>query len=223
VTTFSTYAVVSENRTFHAPEGFEDRFLSLFGCALLTGGGMGIKYGSEVSDGVIGVLGFGGIGMAAALVLKGMSKKNIVIIERSEEKQKMASSLGFNRILNSIAESDSKFDLVIEAAGSIESIQSGFASLTDTGTLVFASHPETGAKISIDPHELIKGKKIFGTWGGDVQPDEDMHIIGKYLKQSGVNLDLLLGEEFTIDDINDGLAYLDSGKPGRPLLTMNED
>jgi S-(hydroxymethyl)glutathione dehydrogenase/alcohol dehydrogenase len=87
---------------------------------------------------------------------------------------------------------------------------------------VFASHPEAGAKISLDPHELIKGKRIYGTWGGDVNPDEDAQVIADYLSKSGANLDLLIGDLFTIDEVNEGLAYLDSGKPGRPILNLNE-
>ena len=45
ITTFSEYSVISENRIFLAPKGFSEKFLALFGCALLTGGGMALKYG----------------------------------------------------------------------------------------------------------------------------------------------------------------------------------
>ena len=46
-TTFSEYSVVSENRVYIAPEGFPDEFLPLFGCALLTGGGMALNHFDE--------------------------------------------------------------------------------------------------------------------------------------------------------------------------------
>lgn len=223
VTTFSTYSVISENCIFQAPQGINDRLLSLFGCSLLTGGGMAIRYGSEISDGNIGVIGFGGVGAATALTLQGMSKLDLSIIERSALKRQQAVELGFNNVYESIEHSDTRYDLVFEAAGTVESIEKGFDCLKTKGTLVFASHPQNGKKISIDPHELIKGKKIFGTWGGGVDPDIDMQEIANYLQSSGANLELLLGKEFSIDEINEGLAYLDSGKPGRPLLKMNED
>jgi S-(hydroxymethyl)glutathione dehydrogenase/alcohol dehydrogenase len=222
ITTFSNYSVISENRIFLAPVGFSDRFLALFGCALLTGGGMALKYGDSSSIKRICIIGFGGIGSAAALVLAGMNKSHIDIIERSLEKRAQALKLGFKNVHEKIDESADKYDLVIEASGTIEAIEMGFGKLNDAGTLVFASHPETGQKISLDPHELIKGKKIFGTWGGDVDPDADMARIGDCIRKSGANLDLLLGEFFTIDEVNAGLAYLDSEKPGRPMLKLSE-
>ena len=222
ITTFSNFSVISENRLFSAPQGFSEKFLPLFGCALLTGGGMAIKYGRSIDVNKICIIGFGGIGSAAALVLKGMRKPSIEIVEKSLEKRQMAQNLGFEDIYSDLLGSSGNFDLVIEASGEVTAIEEGFASLSDVGTLVFASHPEAGSKISLDPHDLIKGKKVFGTWGGDVNPDENIKIIGEFLVKSGANLDLLIGDLFTIDEVNEGLAYLDSGKPGRPILKLNE-
>jgi Zn-dependent alcohol dehydrogenase len=222
VTTFSSFSVASENCVYLAPAGFNEKLLALFGCALLTGGGMALKYGYSVEIRKICIIGFGGIGSAAALVLKGMGKPEVDIIEKSLEKRGMAVSLGFKQVYSTVSEGLTDYDLVIEASGSVDSIESGFSRLSDSGTLVFASHPETGLKISLDPHDLIKGKKIFGTWGGDINPDTEMATIGKLLVDSGANLNLLLGDIFTIEEVNQGMAYLNSGKVGRPLLKFNE-
>ncbi len=222
VTTFSDYSVVSENRIFLAPSGFHDRLLPLFGCALLTGGGMAMKYGSIQESQKICIMGFGGIGSAAALVLKGMGKTEIVIVEKSPQKRMLAERLGFNRVVERLDNSMVEFDLVIESTGTIEGIEVGFTSLNNKGVLVFASHPADNERISLNPHDLIKGKRIFGTWGGDVNPDRDIRLIAKHVLASSADLNLLLGEVFSIDQVNEGLAYLDSGKPGRPLLRLNE-
>ena len=221
VTTFSTHSVISENRIFLAPKGFPDHVLPLFGCALLTGGGMALRYGTDSTEAHICILGFGGIGSAAALVLKGMGKKNLDVIDQGRDKLDLAKKLGFPNTFTSIEDSGRDYDLVIESTGSIQGIQSGFEGLKDSGVLVFASHPEEGERISLNPHELIRGKRIFGTWGGNVEPDLDMQKIARFLLASGSDLELLLGEIFTIDDVNKALAYLDSGKPGRPLLEIN--
>lgn len=222
VTTFSSIAIVSENRIFKAPTGFSDNFLALFGCALLTGGGMALKYGSSPKIGKICVLGFGGIGSAAALVLAGMGKQDIDVIDIVEDKRMLANQFGFSNFFSTLEETNNQYDLVIEASGSILAIEMGFNRLNNDGTLVFASHPATGSKITLDPHDLIKGKKIYGTWGGDVNPDVDMMRIAEFIKASGAELNPLLGDTFSIDEVNKGLAYLDSGKTGRPLLKLSE-
>jgi S-(hydroxymethyl)glutathione dehydrogenase/alcohol dehydrogenase len=222
VTTFSTMSIISENRIFLAPSGFPDQFLALFGCALLTGGGMAVKYGPSSDVKKICIVGFGGIGSAAALVLKGMGKSHIDVIETAIEKRIQAHNLGFTNVYPAFNGNFNEYDLVIEATGTTLAIEKGFESLNNTGTLVFASHPEFGSKISLDPHELIKGKKIFGTWGGGVNLDVDVLEIADFLRNSGSDLNYLIGEEFSIDEVNEGLAYLDSGKTGRPLLKLNE-
>ena len=42
------------------------------------------------------------------------------------------------------------------------------------GRLFFASHPNDLEIIKIKPHDLIKGKRIFGSWGGNCNPDLDI-------------------------------------------------
>lgn len=222
VTTFSTFSIVSENRVFTPPHGFDDRTLPLFGCALLTGGGMALRFGRDNHRAKIAILGFGGVGSAAALVLAGMDHDNISIIEPVEKKQHLARKLGFQKVFPLLDGIQQKFDLVIESSGSIKGIEQGFMLLEDKGTLVFASHPPAGEKLRIDPYELIKGKRIFGTWGGGVNPDRDLSTIGELILNSGFDLDLLGGKTYGLDQINQALKDLEIGEPGRPILSLAE-
>jgi S-(hydroxymethyl)glutathione dehydrogenase/alcohol dehydrogenase len=222
VTTFSEYSLVSENRLIKAPQGFSDRLLPLFGCALLTGGGMALEFASSKKVQSICILGFGGIGSAAALVARGLGHNQICIVDSSSEKRELARSLGFDQTADTTELNEEAFDLVIEATGSIEGIERGFELLSRSGTLVFASHPENGRKISIDPHELIKGKKIFGTWGGNLNPREGIEEISRILLSDQKNLELLCGEEFMFGEINSAIDFMKADKPGRPLIRFKE-
>jgi S-(hydroxymethyl)glutathione dehydrogenase / alcohol dehydrogenase len=178
----------------------------------LTGGGMALKYASEVKDDNYCIVGFGGIGSAAALALKGMGKTRVDVIESSVEKRELANRLGFNHVYSTFTESPKNYSLVIEASGSVTAIEKGFKSLSRKGVLVFATHPEEGIKLCLDPYDLIQGKRIFGTWGGGVSPDDDANTIANLIVASEANLDLLLGKTFTIDEVNEGMAFLDTGK-----------
>ena len=231
-TTFSEYSVISENRVFKAPSGFSNDFLPQFGCALLTGGGMVISTLKDL-EGALDlqtlVLGFGGVGTAAALMLKTYSTINITIVERSAARRELASALGFKKVYNTLDEAllqDSsplnRFDLCFESAGTTTSIEDGFRSIKDKGILTFASHPESGQCISIDPHDLIKGKKIQGTWGGNTNPDDAINVVAKRLLLGEINTDLLVGPRFDLEDINDGLSYLDSANPGKPIIYFGD-
>lgn len=77
-------------------------------------------------------------------------------------------------------------DVCFEAGGRSQTIKLDFGILNETqGHLVFASHPKSGNKFALDPHKLIKGKKISGSWGGGSNPEKiaqklsELFIVGK--------------------------------------------
>ena len=65
-------------------------------------------------------------------------------------------------------------------------IEKGLDLIKIDGTLVFASHPPKKDKIKINPHDLIKGKKIYGSWGGCCKPDNDIKRIFKFFNYKNI-------------------------------------
>ena len=76
--------------------------------------------------------------------------------------------------------------------------------------------------ISLDPYELIAGKTIKGTWGGNFPPDQAILEIGERLLKLDININSMLGPKFTLDNVNQGLSYLQSGGPGKPLIDFGD-
>ena len=174
------------------------------------------------------VLGFGGVGSSAAVVLDSFNNTSLVILDESEGRRNQARLMGFNDVYSmeefeSISRNNSidKFDLCIESGGTSGTIELGFSLLNKSGRLVFASHPESGARISLDPFELINGKLIFGSFGGGSKPEEDIRIISNLLRESRLNLDYMLGDNFSLEEVNRALEQLEIGRPGRPLIRMS--
>ena len=174
VTTFSNYSIVAENRLTIMPLGLPMDVAVLFGCALLTGAGMVFNELKPKPEMSVVVIGLGGIGFSALMALSYLKCKNIIAIDISNEKLKMAKEFGATHIINS-NDQNTKDELLnilgnyadacIESGGKVETIELGFSIIKNkTGKLYFASHPPEGQKISIAPHELIAGKKIFGSW-----------------------------------------------------------
>jgi len=225
ISTFSEMAVIHESRVHKIQGNFSDEILSLFGCALITGVGMTIKYFDPEKHRKVLVLGFGGIGSAAAIALEIFKDIEITVLDTSLERVEMAKALGFKNSFHATSLNNidahakfSHFDLCLESGGSAESIELGFSLISSDGTLVFASHPPLGDKIYIDPYELIKGKKIVGTWGGDLDTKLAVKTVSEHLSKSKLPLELLVGEHFSLQKINDALNYLSESRSGRALL-----
>lgn len=222
VTTLSQYSVVPLSRLHEIPSNVSDQVATLFGCALLTGGGMVEKYIKEPAVSKVLIIGFGGVGSAAAVMAKFLCHSEPYIAEESKTRQAHARSLGFNLVfsMQDIKRKKIEFDFCFEAGGSTTSIEFGFECIKNSGTLVFASHPPTGEKINIDPYGLITGKKIIGTWGGDI---ENFGIMTKLISSAlELKLDLtqLVGKEFSLFAVNQAINHSRNANRGRTLVKM---
>ena len=219
VITFSTHAVVSENRVFTKPASFSDKLAVLLGCALPTGAGMVLNESNPSPKDKILIIGLGGIGLSVlvTLLMKGLT--DISIIEPNQEKLALAKKLGARGLLKmshcELGLSD-YFDICYEASGRKTGIETGFDAINSSGTLIFASHPPAGDNICIDPFQLISGKKIFGSWGGGGKPEITAAKIADLDKHG--YLENLVGKEYKLSEINMALSDLADGKVIRPII-----
>ena len=231
VTTFSNHTIVSESRLVKKPDGLALDVAILFGCALPTGGGMVFNELRPSADSTVAVLGLGGVGFSALLALGTFACKQIIAIDLSDEKLALAKEFGATDIIN--AGRHDVIDLVrgmtgggvdycVESAGSVLSIELGFALIRKGGgKLLFASHPPEGETIKLAPHELISGKRIAGSWGGSSVPDRDIPRMFRALSHGNVPLGRLITKRYRLEEINEALDDLESGHVFRPLIVMD--
>ena len=88
------------------------------------------------------------------------------------------------------------------------------------GCGVLAGTPPAGGRITIDPFELIKGRRIVGTWGGETDPDRDIPKYADLYLSGKLKLDGLMTHEFALEGINEALAALEAGDVGRAMIKL---
>tara|TARA_B100001059_G_scaffold189256_1_gene191882 strand:+ start:8792 stop:9829 length:1038 start_codon:yes stop_codon:yes gene_type:complete len=230
ITTFSNYSIVSENRVVLKPEGLDMDVAVLFGCALATGSGMVLKELDIRPDQSVVVLGLGGVGMGALLTLLATGHKKLVAVDSDPSKCVTAESFGSCTVCSNSAETiltarpefaSDGFDICIEAGGSVATIELGFSLLkAATGVLLFASHPPQGERLRIDPHELIVGKQIKGSWGGALEPDLDIPTLATVFAETDERLRQLTASRFGLREINEAIKLFSNGEIFRPILKM---
>lgn len=232
VTTFNEYALVSENRVVPLPEGVPLDVAVLFGCAVPTGAGIITNDLKPVDGSRIAVFGLGGIGMSALMATLLYECESVIAVDVSEEKLALARSFGATHVINArttdpVAEirrltQGAGVDYTVEASGQASVIEQAFASARRGGGIcVFASHPEHGAKITIDPYELICGKQIRGSWGGGSDPDRDIPLFAQLYRDGKLPLEKLISRRYSLGAINEALDDLESMKGGRPLVEID--
>jgi len=233
VTTFSEYSVVSENRCVKLPEGVPLDIGSLFGCAVLTGAGIITNTIKPEKGSTLAFFGIGGIGLSALMAAMLYQVSQIIVVDVEEHKLELAKEFGAEHVINAAKEepvnkimefTDGKgVDYAIEASGKAKIIEKAFQSVRKNGGLcLFASHPAQHERISIDPFDLICGKQIKGSWGGDSDPDRDIPRFAKLYLEGKLPLTKILGRRYGLPQINEALADIENRRVTRALLEINK-
>ena len=232
VTTFNEDAIVSENRVVPLPNNIPLDIAVLFGCAVPTGAGIITNDLRPVAGSTVAVFGLGGIGMSALMATMLFQCSKVIAIDVSADKLKLALSFGATHAIDASTSDPINeiqaltdglgVDFAVEASGQVKVIEQAFASIRRGGGLcVFATHPEKGNIISIDPYELICGKQIRGSWGGSSNPDRDIPMFSKLYLEGKLPLEKLITKRYHLDDINQALDDLEHRRVGRPLIEID--
>ncbi len=224
VATFCNFAVISENRLVKIPKNIDPIVASLLGCAVPTGAGvidkLGIKSGQKLA-----IFGIGGIG-ASALMRAQMLGVQCTAVDVIEWKLEWACNLGVFAAFHpddpfySEETPLGNFDYAIECSGNKAAMKMAFECLKNDGTAIIAGNLKPGEKISIDPYELVKGKKLRGTWGGECFLDEDIPFYASEYLTGNFPIEQLITKIYSLDRINEGLEDLEKGRLIRGVVDM---
>ena len=229
ISTFMEKSVISENRLVHIPKQMPLKEAALLGCAIPTGAGIILNNAKLNSGDSIAVFGVGGIGLSAVLAASTQGSKKIIAVDIIDYKLEFAKQLGATHLINASDKDPLSeimnitigkgVDYAIEAAGRKDTMETAFQSVRNRGgKCVIAGNLPIGEEISINPMDLIRGKKIVGTWGGEAHIEKD---ISKYLEwhiSGKMNLDKLITHDFELKNINKAFSGLENGKIGRGVI-----
>lgn len=233
ISTFLTRAVISENRVVKIPDTMPLREAALLGCAIPTGAGIVLNTAKISNRNSIAIFGLGGVGVSALLMAKMLGASIIIAVDVLDYKLEIAKSFGATHIIN--AKKQNVFseilnitnkcgvDYAIESAGKKDSMEKAFQSVSNNGGMcIIAGNLPQGEQISINPFDLIKGKRIVGTWGGETIPDKDIPIYVELATSGKLNLRKLIDYTYSLKDINKAVDALEKGEVLRILVDMQE-
>jgi S-(hydroxymethyl)glutathione dehydrogenase/alcohol dehydrogenase len=231
ISTFMEHAIISENRLVKIPQKMPLRQAALLGCAVLTGAGIIRNTASVKRGSTVAVFGVGGIGLSAILQAQLAKAKVIIAVDKFDEKLKIACKAGATHTVNVQKEDPllriSEFtegqgvDYAIEAAGVRQAMETAFQTVRDNGGLcVLAGNLAQGELINLNPFDLIKGKRIKGSWGGESRPDKDIpYYVNLYLS-GRLNLEILITHTYRLGEINQAIDAIGKESIGRVLIEM---
>lgn len=217
--TFSEYAVISENRIVKISEEVKSDAAALLGCAAPTGAGIIDKINIQSGQN-IAVFGIGGIGASALMRAVSLGVECVAVDIMLWKLAWARNVLGIKSVHVNYFD-HSTFDFAIECSGSKKAMEMAFECLKNDGTAIIAGNLEPGEKISIDPFELVKGKKLRGTWGGECFLDKDVPFYASEYLKGNFPVEKLITEIYSFSQINQGLQDLQAGRLIRGVVKIS--
>ena len=229
VNTITEYAIVSENRMTPVPSDIDDDFCALMGCGISTSFSVvnkeaDIKFGESVL-----VIGCGGVGLGCISAARMLNASPIIGIDINQEKYQLVKKNGGDHFFDSenaisyIKESKVKIDCIIDTVGNLDLVSQFLPFLSDQGRCILVSLPKKGTSITVsDPNRLFgsEGQKIVTTQAGGFDPDTDIKRFVKLYQMGKIDYKSLITHRFKLDEINQAIETLKSGKAGRIMIEI---
>lgn len=232
VSTFMTRAVISENRLVPISDIPMD-IAALLGCAAPTGCGMVLNELRPEKGNSIAIWGAGGIGLCSIIAASACGCNPIIAIDINEDKLSLAKKCGATHLIDGRKDPINTItgitegrgtDFGIESAGLISTMQDGFAATRRFGgRFLIAGNTPHGETMALDPFDLIAGKKISGSWGGNSDSDKDIPRYAAMYRDGTLKLDKLITHRLPLDRINEAFSLMETGHSGRILLDLGTD
>lgn len=229
VNTITEYAIVSENRMTPVPRDIDDDFCALMGCGISTSFSVvnkeaDIKFGESVL-----VIGCGGVGLGCISAARMLNASPVIGIDINQEKYELVKKNGGDDFFDSenaiayLKESKVKIDCIIDTVGNLDLVSQFLPFLSDQGRCILVSLPKKGTSITVsDPNRLFgsEGQKIVTTQAGGFDPDTDIKRFVKLYQMGKIDYKSLITHRFKLDQINQAIETLKSGKAGRIMIEI---
>lgn len=212
VSTFLKHAVISQDRVLPLPDWIPGKIAPLYGCAIPTGMGMVYNQLTLTKDSRVAIIGLGGVGMSALIAASSFQPKELIGIDLSSERRRIAE--GYGATTTSVLEPIS-VDFAIEAVGKKETMEYAFQIICPGGKCIIAGNSPSGTKMEIDPFDLIRGKQLFGSCGGSMNLSEMDDL---FTRMKNVSVVKLVGAEMDFMELNGAIDLHQEGGSLRTIL-----
>jgi L-iditol 2-dehydrogenase len=220
----------------HLPAGVSPERYIAAGCALPTALHALERANLQLHELVL-VQGAGPVGLNIALLARASGARDVILLDHSEARLRLAAQLGFIHVFNSSAGlerasvqirslADARgVDVAFEATGSPLAVPEGLSLVRDGGRYVVVGQYADRGEVAINPHLHVNPKHvtILGVWGIDLRHFRRMlHVLNCPTATLDPALwDLLATERYGLHEVNRALDDVRAGVVTKAILTVN--
>jgi succinate semialdehyde reductase (NADPH) len=224
------YCVVPDTDVFVLPDAIATADAAVLGCSVFTSFGA-VKNVARLAVGeTVAVVAVGGIGLNIVQMAVGFGAKQIIAIDISDDKLRLATDLGATDVVNSrtidpverIREltGGRGVDVAFEALGSAATVETAIHLVDDGGRVVLVGIAPAGVTAGLDVAHVVRRKiQILGSYGARARTD--MPTVLDMVASGIIDVKTLITDRFSLDQAAEGYELLSAGKiVGRAVIDI---
>jgi aryl-alcohol dehydrogenase len=225
---FANYALAGEGNLVKVPKDIPLEILGPMGCGIQTGAGAVINSLNARPGNSIAVFGIGPVGMSAVLAASACGCTNIIAVDLSPDRLKIASELGANHTINSgeVDPVEAIMDLTgggpnfsLECVGNPAVFRQAVDVLPLMGICGLVGVVPPGTEVTLNMDLIMNGRTVKGIIEGDAIPDLfipeliDLYRVGKFPFDRMITF-------YPFEEINKAVEDMEKGLVIKPVLKL---
>ena len=227
---FAEMMLVHEHAVVKIREDMPMDRAALIGCGVTTGVGAVIHTAAVEPGSTVAVIGCGGIGLSAINGANIAGAARVIAVDMVPSKLELARKFGATDVVDA-SDGDAVEKVreltgggvhyAFEAIGLKVTAEQAFRMLRAGGTATVIGMIPPGEMVSLHGPDFLREKKIQGSMMGSNRFRVDMPRFVDFYLQGRLHLDDLVSNRIALDDINEGMAALETGEVARSVIMFN--
>lgn len=175
------------------------------------------------------IIGAGAVGFSLLSAVKALSQCQVIMVDRIEEKLKIAAGLGADYVINGAVENvadrireitgEQGVNRIFEAVGSQATYQMAFDLICRGGVIIPFGMIEGTMQI---PFRTLYAKEVQMRWckGSGVEETENKQTALRLIAEGKIRTDILITSRIPFEQITEAFRRIASGNEIRVILTM---
>jgi S-(hydroxymethyl)mycothiol dehydrogenase len=216
----ATRAIVHAEQAVRVPRELPPEQACLIGCAVATGVGAVVHTAGVWEGARVGVIGCGGVGLAAVQGARIAGAAEILAVDVAGEKREQARRFGATEALAELPP-DSGLDFAFDAVGRPQTLAAAVASLGHGGVATLVGIPPPGEEVRLDLQRLFDARaQVRVSHGGDHLPAEDLPLLARLALDGRLDLAGMVSRTVGLEDAAAAVAHVGSGDAIRTVVRL---
>ena len=230
--TWSDHAVVPEASCVKISKSVPFEVGALLGCAVTTGVGAVLNKAEVQPGSTVVIIGAGGVGLSLIMGARLAEARRIIVFDLHPAKEALARRFGATdfvasspddvEVLRTMTDGHGA-DYVFEAVGQVKLQEMALEMTRPGGLLIFVGMAGNDDCLSLSAANVTRSEKtICGSVFGSARTDRDFNLFADYFEQGRLPIDQLVTRRYALDDINEAIAAMLDGTPGRGVVVFDD-